>query len=96
MLIWFPEGRRSPDGQLQPFRPGVGALALASNVPILPVHIRGTHEALPPGSPRLRPRPIKLRVGAPVDAETLAREGEKDGEAQRIANALQCNCSLCG
>ncbi|MEA3641640.1 MAG: AMP-binding protein [Lamprobacter sp.] len=89
MLIWFPEGRRSPDGALQPFRSGVGSLALARKVPILPVHLSGTREALPPGSLRLRPRPVELRIGAPVDAETLAREGQGEDDAARIANALQ-------
>lgn len=89
LLIWFPEGRRSPDGQLQPFRSGIGSLALAHGVPILPVHIRGSREALPPGSLRLRLRPVALRIGAPVDAETLVQEGQGDDDAQRIANALQ-------
>ncbi|WP_462322233.1 AMP-binding protein [Halochromatium sp.] len=89
MLIWFPEGQRSPNGELQPFRSGVGSLALARKVPILPVHLSGTREALPPRSLRLRLHPVELRVGAPVDAETLAREGQGDDDAERIANALQ-------
>jgi len=89
MLIWFPEGQRSPNGELQTFRSGIGSLALASKVPILPVHLSGTREALPPGSLRLRPRPVELRIGAPVDAETLAQEGQGKDDAERIANALQ-------
>ncbi|MBK1704966.1 AMP-binding protein [Halochromatium glycolicum] len=96
MLIWFPEGRRSPDGQLQPFRSGIGSLALAQDVPILPVHIQGTREALPPGSLRLRLRPVALRVGAPVRAETLMEEGQGDNDAERIANALQARVRALG
>nr|WP_276570537.1 AMP-binding protein [Halochromatium salexigens] len=96
MLIWFPEGQRSSNGELQTFRSGIGSLALASKVPILPVHLSGTREALPPGSLRLRPRPVELRIGAPVDAETLAREGQGEDDAERIAHALQARVRALG
>jgi 1-acyl-sn-glycerol-3-phosphate acyltransferase len=62
----FPEGGISKDGALGPFRPGVALLALRARVPVLPVAIRGTREALPPGTYRLRRTPIRVRVGNPV------------------------------
>ena len=44
-VLIFPEGTRSHDGQLHPFRPGIGLLAQQSQVPILPVALLGLHEA---------------------------------------------------
>ncbi len=45
-IIMFPEGTRSPDGALQPPKPGVGLFACRAQVPVLPVRIVGSFEAL--------------------------------------------------
>jgi len=44
-LILFPEGTRSPDGKLQPAKPGVGLIACKTQAPVLPVRIFNSHEA---------------------------------------------------
>jgi len=44
-LILFPEGTRSPDGKLQPAKPGVGLIACKTHAPVLPVRIFNSHEA---------------------------------------------------
>ena len=59
-LMIFPEGGRSPDGRLQPFRPGAFRLACSIKVPVLPVTIVGGHGLWPPG--RVLPRPGRLRI----------------------------------
>ena len=46
-VFMFPEGTRSPDGEVKPFKPGAFQLALEKKVPILPVVISGTNKALP-------------------------------------------------
>lgn len=73
-LIWFPEGQRSPDGALQRFRPGIGLVLRAQPVPVIPVWIEGTREAMPPG--RILPRPGRVRViiGEPMDPERYGRD----------------------
>jgi long-chain acyl-CoA synthetase len=43
-VLVFPEGRRSPDGKLQPFRAGIGLLAKQLNTAIVPIRIEGLHE----------------------------------------------------
>ncbi len=48
-LVWFAEGERSPTGNLQPFKPGVGILLTYDPVPVAPVLISGTYEAMPRG-----------------------------------------------
>lgn len=55
-LVWFPEGERSPTGELEPFKLGLGILLEHLPVPVLPVFIHGGHEALPVGKilPRFR------------------------------------------
>src|SRR6266481_898780 len=46
-VMMFPEGTRSPDGRLQRFKPGAFSLAQQTHVPILPIVVEGTAEALP-------------------------------------------------
>jgi 1-acyl-sn-glycerol-3-phosphate acyltransferase len=59
-LMIFPEGGRSRDGSVQPFKPGAFRLAVALGVPILPVTIDGATRAWPPG--QILPRPGAIRI----------------------------------
>jgi 1-acyl-sn-glycerol-3-phosphate acyltransferase len=65
-LVLFPEGTRSRDGALLPFKRGGFILAIQAGVPIVPVTIRGGIEVLPKGSLRIRPGTIRVHFGAPV------------------------------
>jgi 1-acyl-sn-glycerol-3-phosphate acyltransferase len=62
-LLIFPEGKRSRDGNLLPFHGGPSILALSQKVPVLPMHISGASEILPPGERRSRAAPVTIRVG---------------------------------
>jgi long-chain acyl-CoA synthetase len=59
-VLIFPEGTRSLTGELQPFKAGIGLLALELGVPVVPCRIEGTHAALPKG--RAVPRRARIRV----------------------------------
>jgi 1-acyl-sn-glycerol-3-phosphate acyltransferase len=48
-LLIFPEGTRSREGGLGLLRPGAAVMARRHNIPIVPIHLRGTHDAMPPG-----------------------------------------------
>ena len=61
--IIFPEGTRSRDGGMSSFKPGLGMLVAASDVPVIPCHVEGAWRALPPGKRFPRPRRITVRVG---------------------------------
>ncbi len=61
--ILFPEGTRSRTGELGRFKPGLGMIVAATDVPVVPVYIQGAYEAAPPGRRLPRPRRIELRVG---------------------------------
>jgi 1-acyl-sn-glycerol-3-phosphate acyltransferase len=59
------EGTRTRDGHLGPINPVLARIAAGAHVPVLPVGIRGSYEALPPGTKLPRPKPIVVRVGKP-------------------------------
>ncbi|AYY15517.1 1-acyl-sn-glycerol-3-phosphate acyltransferase [Actinobacteria bacterium YIM 96077] len=76
-LLIFPEGGRSATGKIRPFKPGAAALAIACDVPCVPIAIVGSYEAMPRGKNwpvRGRP-PVTVSIGAPMYA--------KDGESAR-------------
>lgn len=64
--ILFPEGCRSRDGALLPFKAGLGMLVASTGVPVVPCRVIGAFEALPPGRWLPRPTRITLRVGEPL------------------------------
>ncbi|HLT89306.1 MAG TPA: AMP-binding protein [Woeseiaceae bacterium] len=88
-LVWFPEGRRSADGELQAFRRGIGILLERTRAPAVPVRIRGAWEALPVGKKWPRPRRITVRFGKPAAVEFLRAEGRGEDPASRIADGLE-------
>ena len=65
-VLVYPEGHRSPDGRLQRPHPGAGFLARSAGVPVLPVGVWGTEQALPLGSRRPRRVPVHLHFGRPA------------------------------
>ena len=66
VLILFPEGTRTRDGAMGPFRSGVGALVAGSAVPVVPCFLAGAWAAWPPGQRLPRPGPLRLLIGTPL------------------------------
>ena len=90
-ILVFPEGTRSRTGELLPFKNAPFGLAIAAQVPIVPVYIHHTFEILPKGAWRLRPRPIHLLVAPPISTIGLGphdRERLRD-EVRAAMVALQ-------
>ncbi len=69
LVLLFPEGTRSSDGELQEGKPGVGLIAHMSRAPVVPVYVGGTFEALPRGGKRLKIAPLSAHFGKPVNLE---------------------------
>jgi 1-acyl-sn-glycerol-3-phosphate acyltransferase len=65
-VLLFPEGTRSRDGRLQPFKKGGFHLALQAGVPVVPVAIHGSFALLPPGSLRSRRGTVRVEFLDPV------------------------------
>jgi 1-acyl-sn-glycerol-3-phosphate acyltransferase len=66
VLVLFPEGSRSADGNFLDAKRGVGMIAGISVVPVVPALIEGTDRALPVGAKLLRPAKIKVVFGNPL------------------------------
>jgi long-chain acyl-CoA synthetase len=65
-VLVFPEGTRSAGGRLASFRPGIGLLVNQSNVPVLPIAIRGLGELKAKGRRWFRSGNIEVRIGQPI------------------------------
>jgi 1-acyl-sn-glycerol-3-phosphate acyltransferase len=88
--ILFPEGTRSRTGQMAPFRHGIGMLVAGSKVPVIPCHLQGTFEAMPPGAKWPRRTRILLRIGAPAQFENLPNERSNwQGIAQTLEQSVR-------
>jgi 1-acyl-sn-glycerol-3-phosphate acyltransferase len=66
----FPEGGISRDGEMKPFRDGAAVLACRFRVPVVPMHIHGTYEALSRYARWPRFVPVTIRVGPPLVIST--------------------------
>jgi len=65
-LVVFPEGGRSPNGQIMPFMSGAFYIAIKAGVEVVPMAIVGTYEVLPMNSFHIRPGAMELVVGDPI------------------------------
>jgi long-chain acyl-CoA synthetase len=68
-VVWFPEGRRSPDGQLQKFQPGVAVLLRGSAARVVPTAITGTFAAWPKHRAWPRLVPVAITFGEPLELD---------------------------
>ncbi len=83
----FPEGTRSRDGALQPFKKGGFKLAMQAGVPIIPITINGTRQLLPRDSIIFRPRTIDLFIDAPIQTNRLG-DGDLPALMQTVRDAM--------
>lgn len=85
----YPEGTRSPDGKLLPFKKGPFHLAAETGFPIVPVTILGTDEMMPKGSMIVRGGTATLVFHAPIDPRNFS---SRDELVQAVRDAI--NSSL--
>ncbi len=90
-VMIFPEGTRSRDGHLQPFKDGAFRLAIEAHAPVLPIVVRGTRDCMPKDSRWLGEARASARVLEPIDTRDLG-PGDvgrlRDRVHARIAEAL--------
>ena len=91
VLIIFPEGTRSRNGDLQPFKPGIGALLAEQAVQVLPCYLDGAFRAWPKGQRLPRPHKVRLFIGTSLcgkeeAAGPIARELERAVQKLAVEN----------
>lgn len=88
-VLMFPEGTRTLDGNLQHAHAGISLIAVKAKVPIIPVYIKGTFEALPKNRKSLRLGKIKVSYGKPIYlTEWLKKEKIDKSDYQDISGLI--------
>jgi 1-acyl-sn-glycerol-3-phosphate acyltransferase len=91
VLIFFPEGTRSPDGRLRRFKKGAFTIAIRHGVPVIPIAIEGAYRIQPTGSFKIRGGLLKAMVLPPIPTKDLSmddRDWLSDQAHAAIAAAL--------
>lgn len=70
-MLVFPEGGRSANGTLQPFKEGAANIAIKAGVPVVPLALHGTRPVLPMHSAHVRPGHVCLRIADPIPTSHL-------------------------
>jgi 1-acyl-sn-glycerol-3-phosphate acyltransferase len=83
-VLIFPEGTRSDDGRLHPFKSGGFHLALKSGCDIVPITIKGSHRIVPKGSRKIRKGVIHLIVG-----QAIPLGGQSRKNLSQVMNRVQ-------
>jgi len=86
-FVAFPEGTRSKDGAIGPFKGGALQLALDVGVPVVPVAIEGAGSVLPPSGFSVRPGVIVIRFGAPIETTGMTPQ-DRNALAQCARDAV--------
>jgi len=94
-LVVFPEGGRTPDGEIKPFMPGAFFLAIRAQVDIVPIALVGTFDLLPMNTYHIKCQPLEMRVGKPIsttgrslrDMDAISAEVKQAMEALFTASA---------
>ena len=86
-IVVFPEGTRSLTGELLPFKNAPFGLAIAAQVPVVPIYVDGTYRILRKGGLRLRSMPIHVRIGEPIPTAGLTAH-DRDGLRDRVWAAI--------
>jgi 1-acyl-sn-glycerol-3-phosphate acyltransferase len=83
-VMFFPEGTRSRDGRMLPFKPGAFKLAIEAGVPVLPIAIHGAAEGMPKGSPWVQPAQVRARILEPVETA-----GMTEADVERLTEVVR-------
>jgi 1-acyl-sn-glycerol-3-phosphate acyltransferase len=87
-LVIYPEGGRTPDGEIKPFLPGAFFLAIKAQVDIVPIALVGTYELLPMNTYHLKCRPLEMRVGEPISTAGLKMR-DMEAVSAKVRKAME-------
>jgi len=87
-VLVFPEGHRTKDGKMIPFRAGIGLLAKNLALPVVPMRIDGLFELKQKGKRVAPPGAVRVRIGAPLRLEPESDPEDITRELQRRVESL--------
>lgn len=90
-IMSFPEGTRSRDGNLKPFKQGMFHLAIKSGVPIVPISIIGAGEIMPKRSLLIKPGKIVMVIDKPIEVNGYSPENRQE-LIDRVRHVIIENC----
>jgi 1-acyl-sn-glycerol-3-phosphate acyltransferase len=83
-VVLFPEGTRSPNGQLQAGKAGIGLVIAKTRAPVQPMRIFGSFEAFPKGSGKITAIPVTVVVGEPIRFTPEELDPKNHGGNERV------------
>jgi 1-acyl-sn-glycerol-3-phosphate acyltransferase len=86
-VVMFPEGTRTRDGRVLPFKKGPFRLALEAQVPIVPMALEGSRNAWPKGKLWIQSSTLKLKVGKPIPTQGLSQK-DRDELMAKVRRAI--------
>ncbi len=86
-VMIFPEGTRSRDGNISPFKKGGFVLAVEAGVPVVPVIIHGTRSIMSKNCLRIKPGQVVLEIGRPIETSQYNRKN-KDDLLERVRQVI--------
>lgn len=86
-FLVYPEGTRSPDGHLLPFKKGTFVMAIRAGVPVVPVSLASTQRLMRKGDWTIHPGDVVVRYGPPVDASEYSPD-QRDMLRQRVQDLV--------
>ena len=87
-LVIFPEGGRSPNGEILPFLPGAFFLAIKAHADIVPIALVGTFDLLPMNTYHIKSRPLEMRVGGPISTAGMALR-DTEAISAKVKSAIE-------
>jgi long-chain acyl-CoA synthetase len=87
-ILVFPEGKHTVDGEMNPFRAGIGLLANNLGIPVLPMRIVGLFEVKQAGRKFARPGEIRVHIGRPMNFVDGSNPAQIAQDLQRAVEAL--------
>ena len=87
-LFVFPEGGRTPNGELQPFLSGAAYLAIRAQVPLVPIALSGVYDLLPIHTRHFYPGELTLSVGEPIETTGMTLR-QTDELTARLRAAIE-------
>jgi 1-acyl-sn-glycerol-3-phosphate acyltransferase len=93
LVLLFPEGTRTPDGQMRPLKPGFCALARRCELPLVPLALDGAYEAWPRQQRLPRPSVVHVRFGQPITPAEVATLSDDELVAEVERRVRACHAA---